>query len=110
MRARYEAQARRLETLGARVGFDVIRLDTNVRQLNPGRAPFYYAAMSGAFLAPLVASPGYVGEALMASPGEGGTEQSPHGSHPLLDVEYSTCAVQVCHGQPQMARQDKLRP
>ncbi len=109
MRARYEAQARRIEALGARVGFDVIRLDTNVRQLNPGRAPFYYAAMSGAFLAPLIASPGYVGEALMASPGERGSVQSPHGSHPLLDVEYSTGAVRVRHGQPQMARLDKLR-
>lgn len=109
MRARHEAQALRLEALGERIGFDVIRLDTNVRLLDPTREPFYYAAHSGAFLAPLIASPGYVGDALMASAGEGGPTQSPHGSHPMLDVEYSTGAVQVHHVQPQVGRTDKLR-
>jgi hypothetical protein len=109
MRARYEVQARRLEALGDRVGFDVIRVDTNVRLLDPSRPPFYYAAHSGAFLAPLIASPGYVGDALMASAGEGGPIQCAHGSHPMLDVEYSTGAVQVRHMQPQVARTDKVR-
>ena len=108
-RARYDAHARRLETLGQRVGFELIRVDTNVRLLDPSREPFYYAAHSGAFLAPLVASPGFVSDALIASSGEGGPVQSPHGSHPLLDPCYSTGPVRVHHMQPQVSRMEKLR-
>ena len=109
MRARYEAQAKRLEKLGKQIGFDVIRLDTNIRQLHPFRGAFYYAAHSGAFLAPLIASPGYLSNALIGSVGEQGTTQVPHGSHPLLDIQYSTAAVQVSHMQAQVARLDKIR-
>jgi hypothetical protein len=108
MRARYEAQARRLEALGERIGFTLVRLDTNVRRLDPSREPFHEAAHSAAFLAPLVASPSYVSDALIASVGEGGPVQTPHGSHPLLDVQYGTGAVRVHHMQPQVGRTDKL--
>jgi hypothetical protein len=108
MRARYEAQARRLEVLGERVGFTLVRLDTNVRRLDPSREPFHEAAHSAAFLAPLVASPSYVSDALIASAGEGGPVQTPHGSHPMLDIHYATGAVRVHHMQPQVSRTDKL--
>jgi hypothetical protein len=109
MRARYEAQATRLEALGEQVGFDVVRLDSNVRLLDPHRDPFYYTAHGGAYLAPLVASPGCVSDALIASVGEGGPTQTPHGSHPRLDVEYTTGAVQVRHEQVGVPRTDKVR-
>ena len=109
MRARYEAQARRLDSLGERVGLDVARVDTNVRLLDPTRAPFYWAASSGAFLAPLVASVGFVSDALMASAGEATADPTPHGSHPLLDIRYSTGAVRVHHMQPELGRSSKIR-
>jgi hypothetical protein len=108
MRARYEAQARRLEEMGERVGFTLVRLDTNVRRLDPKRDPFYFAAHSGAFMAPLVAAPRYVSDAFIASAGQGGAVQSPHGSHPMLDPYYSTSAVRVHHAQPQVGRIEKL--
>ncbi len=107
-RVRYEAQCRRLEALGERVGFTLVRLDTNVLCLHPSLQPFLEAAFSAAFLAPLVASPSYVSDALIASIGEGGRVQAPHGSHPMLDIHYSTGAVRVHHMQPQLSRTDKL--
>jgi hypothetical protein len=107
-RASYEAQARRIEALGRRLDFTTIRLDTNVIRLHPSVWPFYEAGNSAAFLAPLVASPSYVSNALIASDGEGGIVQTPHGSHPLLDVHYSTGAVRVHHVQPQITRMAKL--
>ena len=107
-RARYEAQCRRLEALGERVGFTLVRLDTNVLCLHPSLEPFLEAAFSAAFLAPLVASPSYVSDALIASIGEGGRVQTPHGSHPMLDIHYSTGAVRMHHMQPQLSRTDKL--
>jgi hypothetical protein len=109
MRARYEAQARRMEALGERLGFTLVRLDTNVLRLDArNREAFYETGCSAAFLAPLVASPGYVTDALIASDGEGGRVHTPHGSHPLLDIHYSTGAVRVHHTQPQVTRTDKL--
>jgi hypothetical protein len=107
-RARYEAQARRLEALGERVGFTLVRLDTNVMHLHPSLRPFYAAAHGAALLAPLVASPSYVSDALIASTGEGGACPTPHGSHPALDILYATGAVRVHHAQPQLTRTDKL--
>jgi len=109
MRARHEAQAKRIEAFAKRVDLDLTRLDTNVRLLDLRREPFYYAAHGSAFLAPLVASPGYVSDAFIASAGEGGPVQGAHGSHPVLDELYSTGAVRIRHMQPQVARTDKLR-
>jgi len=108
MRDRYEAQAKRLERLGERVGLDVARVETNVRLLDPTRAPFYYAAHGGAFLAPIVASGGIVSDALIASAGEAMADPSPHGSHPLLDPQYSTGAVRIHHMQAELGRSSKI--
>jgi hypothetical protein len=105
---RNEAQHRRIEALGERVGFEVVRLETNVLGLHPDVEPFYEAAHSAGFLAPLVASPSYVTDALIASTGEGGGVPTPHGSHPMLDILYSTGAVRVHHTQPQLSRLEKL--
>ena len=109
MRARYEAQAKRIEALCQRLGIGFVRLDTNVRRLHPAYRSYYDAYHGAALLAPLVASPGYVRDALIASCGEGGTVRSPHGSHPMLDVHYSTNAVRVRHMQPQLTRMQKVQ-
>jgi hypothetical protein len=105
---RYQAQASRFEALGERIGFELSRLESNVLSLHPSVEPFYEAAGAGALLAPLVASPGFVSDAWIASDGEGGSVKTPHGSHPMLDVLYSTGAVRIHHVQPQVTRNEKL--
>ncbi len=107
-RARYEAQHRRLAALGERVRFTLVRLETNVMLLHPSIEPYYEAALSAAYLAPLVASPSYVSDALIASDGQGGGVPTPHGSHPMLDILYSTGAVRVHHAQAHLSRTDKV--
>jgi hypothetical protein len=108
-RARYEGQACRAEALGRRVGFTVSRLDTNVVGLHPTPVPFYKAGLSAAYLAPLVASPAFLSDALIASEGEGGRAvELSHGAHPMLDGHYSTGAVRVHHVQSLVTRTEKL--
>jgi hypothetical protein len=109
MRARNDAHAERLEATAREVGCELVRLDTNAMRLHPSKKAWYDAAYGAAFLAPLLASPAYVKDALIASTGEGGAVDVPHGSHPMLDGLYSTSAVRTHHAQPHYTRLDKLR-
>ena len=105
--AAYEKNARRLEGLGEKLGFELARVETNAALLFPDTAAWMDAGHTAGLLAPLVASQKRVTDAWIGSTGVG-LDHVPHASHPMLDPLYSTSAVDVRLGQPLVTRHAKI--
>lgn len=106
-RPHFENVAARLETLGRQADFALIPVHTNLRHLDDRDALFAIwwfgaaiAAVGHAF-APRIST-------LMIPSGNSIGEQSPQGSHPLLDPNYSSGELNVLHDGFGLSRQEKV--
>jgi len=106
--AAFERTCERLGGLARAEHFELVPVYTNLRTLSPSLA-FWMDAGYGAAIASAAHLLGRrVRTALLASDGAG-MGAIPAGSHPMLDLLFSSAAVEIRHGQPALDRMQKVR-
>lgn len=105
-RAAYARHAARLERFGERVGLSMNRARTNACMLYPDARTFMDTGFAAVDVAALLATGRRVTDVRFGSTGWG-PRPRPHGSHPALDVLFSTSAVDVRTAQPLLTRFEK---
>ena len=108
-RRRASAEQRaRLEVLGAKAGFDVVPVASNVRTFHPVYELTKNVGFGAGILAAAHLFRGRFTDVAFASHGHG-PDAAPHASHAALDAQHSSGALQVHFEQAFTLRMAKLR-